>query len=62
MQGACNGGHREFVEWMIAKGANNWNVGLYYACKQGHVHIARLMIQKGATTCTACSKSLILHI
>ena len=33
---------------MISKGANNWNYGLYGACKGGHKEILNYMISKGA--------------
>src|SRR5438477_322170 len=33
---------------MISKGANNWNDGLYIACKNGDMEIVKLMISKGA--------------
>jgi hypothetical protein len=33
LEGACQGGYHELVNLMIARGANNWNRGLYSACK-----------------------------
>ncbi len=39
---------QELVELMLQKGANNWNFGLYGACRGGHKELAELMIQKGA--------------
>ena len=33
---------------MISKGANDWNCGLYDACKGGHKEIVDYMISKGA--------------
>ncbi len=46
---------------MIEKGANNWNWGLYGACKGGNESIIKLMIEKGATRCD-CNKSISEHI
>ena len=34
---------------MISYGANNWNLGLYDACRAGHLKMAYLMISLGAT-------------
>ena len=32
-------GHKEIIEYMISKGANNWNIGLIGACYGGHIEI-----------------------
>lgn len=45
--GACAGGHMEIVKWMLSKGVNNLNWGLYYASKGKHLEIAKLMLSKG---------------
>ena len=42
---ACKGGHKDLVELMIAKGADDYN--LYSACQGGHKEIVELMIAKG---------------
>ena len=42
----CN--NINIIRLMIEKGANNWNNGLYYACKGGHMEIVKLMIERGA--------------
>ena len=60
-------GHKELVELMISKGADNWNDGLAGACQGGHTEIVKLMIKKGATNwngglyraCKGCHKELI---
>jgi hypothetical protein len=44
---ARRGGHRDLVEWMISKGANQWNGGLWGACGGGHRDLAELMIARG---------------
>src|SRR3972149_3334310 len=50
--GACCAGghcpHRDFVNLMIEKGANDWDGGLWGACRGGHYDLANFMIQKGA--------------
>ena len=46
--GACEGGHKRFVELMIEKGADNWDLGLFGACLGGHKMLVELMIDKGA--------------
>ena len=46
MRGACQGGHMNIVEFMIGKGANDWNGGLY--CTRWNPDIIKLMIEKGA--------------
>ena len=48
LYGACLGGHRDLVDLMIEKGADNWNWGLYSACLGGHRDLTVLMISKGA--------------
>lgn len=40
----CEGGHKELAEFLIAKRADNWNVGLYSACERGHKELAELTI------------------
>jgi hypothetical protein len=45
---ACQRGNLDLAEWMIQKGANCWNLGLWGACWGGHQKLALLMIQKGA--------------
>ena len=48
LNGACQGGHKDLVLFMIEKGANDWNWGLNGACQGGHKDLALLMIEKGA--------------
>ena len=48
LQSACLGGHKELVELMILKGADDWNGGLRVACFGHHEELAELMIVKGA--------------
>jgi hypothetical protein len=45
---SCRGGHRKVAEFMISKGAHDWDAGLRGACKGGHHELATLMISKGA--------------
>jgi len=40
----------KLAELMIAKGANNWDLGLQGACYGGHTELAELMIAKGANS------------
>jgi hypothetical protein len=46
--GACRGGHKEIVELVIVRGANDWNNALYSACFGGHKEIVELIIARGA--------------
>ena len=46
---ACIGGHLHLVNFMIEKGATDWNGGLLYACCYSNLHLVKLMIEKGAT-------------
>lgn len=45
---ACEGGHRDLIELMIERGANNWNDGIEHACLGGHLDIVKLMMEYGA--------------
>src|SRR5208282_4709850 len=45
---ACHGGHRNIVNLMIEKGANDWNMALYHACCGGHRELVDLMVMNGA--------------
>ncbi len=45
---SCKQGSMFIVRKAIERGATNWNLGLWGACK-GHLEIANLMIEKGAT-------------
>jgi len=36
MLGAAEGGHRDLVDFFISKGANDWNLAMYYAALGGH--------------------------
>lgn len=49
MTGACQGGQKDIVEWMIQLGAYSLSAGLYSACLGGHKEIIELMIAMGAT-------------
>ena len=46
--GAAAGGHKELVQLMLDKGANNYNDGLAFAALVGHMDIVQLMLDKGA--------------
>ena len=46
--GAAAGGHKELVQLMLDKGANNYNDGLAFAALGGHMDIVQLMLDKGA--------------
>jgi ankyrin repeat protein len=48
LRGACRGGYIELVQFMIERGANDWNYGLWNACYGDHIEIVWLMIEKGA--------------
>jgi hypothetical protein len=43
LHGACFVGHKELVKFMIARGANDWNMGLENACCGGHKELIELM-------------------
>jgi hypothetical protein len=36
----------DLIEYFIAKGANNWNGGLYAASKGGHLHLVEFFKNK----------------
>ena len=57
---ACQGGHKEPMELMIAKGNNNWNYGLQGACQGDHKELVELMIAKSANRCY-CGKAIKDH-
>lgn len=44
----CTGGHKDLTEFLIIKGANNWDLGLFGACTGGHKDLVELMVLKGA--------------
>jgi len=44
----CKTGSWWGVQKMIQRGADDWNSGLWYACRGGHRDVAELMIQHGA--------------
>ena len=46
--GAAAGGHKELVQLMLDKGANNYNDGLACAALGGHMGLVQLMLDKGA--------------
>lgn len=46
--GACRGLQGEAAEFMIEKGANNFNECLLKLCTKGHLEMVKLMIEKGA--------------
>ncbi len=48
LKDSCEQGSMFIVRKAIERGATNWNLGLWGACK-GHLEIANLMIEKGAT-------------
>ena len=62
LYGACKGDHRNLVNLMIEKGANNWNLGLKGACYGGHSDLVNLMIEKGADNCYSCGPSINEHM
>lgn len=51
---ACFSGHFHIIQYMIEKGANNWNFGLKYACKGKNFEIAKFMIKCGAMNIEEC--------
>ena len=48
LQAACRCGHKDAIELMIGRGADNWNWGLIGASEGGNKDIVKLMIEKGA--------------
>jgi len=48
LKGACRRGHRNIVDLLIKRGANDWDQGLYGACRGGQLDLAYLMLRKGA--------------
>ena len=45
---ACQNGHKEIINLMIANGAADWNNALYGACQSQHIKLVNLMIANGA--------------
>ena len=43
---AARGGHRDLIEFFIAKGANNWDTGMQYAKSTGHRDLVEFFRQK----------------
>jgi hypothetical protein len=50
LEGACQGGQLEMVNYAIKCGARGFNKGLEIACEIGHMEILHLMMEKGANT------------
>jgi hypothetical protein len=48
MEYAAEKGHRDFIDFFIFKGANNWDKGMYGAAKGGHIGLVHFFIDKGA--------------
>jgi hypothetical protein len=46
MYSAAHGGHKELVDYMISKGADNWNHGMSGAAYSGHKELAEWFEQK----------------
>ncbi len=46
MCGAAEGGHKDFVEFFIKKGANNWNWGMGSAALGGHKDLVEFFKKK----------------
>lgn len=45
--GACEGGFREIIDFMIQKGADNLNQGIASAALSGHIHIIQYLLSLG---------------
>lgn len=58
---ACRADKNQFkiINYMIEKGADDWDSGLYYACTVGNIEIVKFMLSKGAedlgTNCFTCA-------
>jgi ankyrin repeat protein len=48
LQAACLYGHKAIIDFLISKGADDWNAGLHSACMGGHKDIIEFLINKGA--------------
>ena len=48
MSSAAEKGHLDVVQFMIDKGANDWNQAMLSAAENGYTEIVQLMIEKGA--------------
>jgi len=46
MSGAAKGGHQDLVKFFISKGANDWNLGMYYAELEGHNDLVKFFEKK----------------
>ena len=56
----CKNGDLEEVKRLIKNGFDDWNLGLYDACRGGHSNIINLMIEKGALSVRAICTHPIL--
>jgi hypothetical protein len=48
MSDAAYGGYKELVDFLISKGANDWNLGMASAAHGGHKDLVDFFIKKGA--------------
>ena len=46
---------------MIAHGANDWDNGLYSACRNGNIELVKLMIENGSTKYDICLQIACVH-
>ena len=49
LEGACQGGFKDLVQWMIDLGANYWEWGLWGSVQGGFKELAQMMIDHGAS-------------
>ncbi len=47
MEHAAIGGHKDLVDFFIAKGANDWNLGMRHAASGGHKDLVDFFVAKG---------------
>jgi len=45
---ASRGGHKSIVDFLISKGADHWEIGLFGASLEGHRDLVEFFISKGA--------------
>lgn len=48
LYGACESKSLKLTEYMISKGAKDWNMGLLGACSSNSLHLVEFMVEKGA--------------
>jgi hypothetical protein len=57
--GACEGGHSELVDLLIANGAESWRSGATSACRGNHFDIAKRLVDRSCDPLSSWDACLI---